>query len=88
MCGTAARRSGAADRCSLVPWDVLGGAEAQERPVGAMRAVWRAVLVFTDLGLELVVNVLVSDRRVLSGNGLHRQAVTSPEIPAVGRAPL
>ena len=53
-----------------------------------MRAVQRAVLVLTDLRSVRVVSVLVRDRRVLSGNGLHRRATTSPEVPAVGRTPL
>ena len=67
---------------------MLRGADAQERPGGAMRVVQRAVLVLTDLRPVRVVSVLVSDRRVLSGNGVHRRATTSPEVPPVGRTPL
>ena len=67
---------------------MLKGADAQERPGGAMRVAQRAVLVLTDLRPVRVVSVLVSDRRVLSGNGLYRRATISAEVPPVGRTPL
>ena len=53
-----------------------------------MHAVQSDDKVVTDSEVITYVCVLLSDRRVLSGNGVHRRATTSPEVPPVGRTPL